>query len=223
MGRLKNLKGKKIKDIIEFNPNDIAQLKINKGKVGQILETYLGLPLNSRLTDFDDGELKTNKSNSDGEPKETMFITQLSSSIDDYIHCPHIEFKKSKLYHKIYNLVYLPICKDNDNYLEWTFIDCFRFEISKENQIFDILKADFESMCQSLHKQINEADGMIHTTPKGTTKYIQIRSKDSKNKNGSYHPIFSAKLNRYISNKNHAFYFKKEFMIKLIELYKGTT
>ena len=48
-------------------------------------------------------------------------------------------------------------------------------------------------------------DGLIHTS-NGT--HIQIRSKDSK----PYHPIYSHKYGRYVSNKNHAFYFQKQFV-----------
>ncbi|MFW5795515.1 MAG: hypothetical protein ACOCV1_08545, partial [Bacillota bacterium] len=45
-------------------------------------------------------------------------------------------------------------------------------------------------------------------------KYIQIRTKDSK----PYNQIFSEKYNRIVSDKNRAFYFKKEFMIKIQEI-----
>ncbi|MFL2646619.1 MAG: DNA mismatch repair protein MutH, partial [Dehalococcoidia bacterium] len=41
-------------------------LKTNKGSVGQLLELHIGLSLGSELTDFSDGELKTNKSDPSG-------------------------------------------------------------------------------------------------------------------------------------------------------------
>ena len=58
---------------------------INKGKVGQMLELALGKKLDSGTLDFEDGELKTNKCDKTGKPKETVFITQIASIIDDLI------------------------------------------------------------------------------------------------------------------------------------------
>lgn len=53
-------------------------------------------------------------------------------------------------------------------------------------------------------------DKQLHTS---SGKYIQIRTKDSK----PYHPIYSKEYNSYISKKNFAFYFKKDFMIDLLK------
>ena len=58
---------------------------------------------------------------------------------------------------------------------------------------------------------ISSHDGFIHTT---NGKYIQVRSKDSK----PYSPIFSKKHGRHISNKNHAFYFRKSLMKELQQI-----
>ena len=54
---------------------------------------------------------------------------------------------------------------------------------------------------------------MLHTA---NGKYIQVRTKDSK----PYHPIYSEKYGREISDKNRAFYFKKEFMKYIVSLAK---
>ena len=50
----------------------------NKGKTGKILELAIGIKLSSTNIDFEDGELKSNKCNSNGKSIETMFITQIS-------------------------------------------------------------------------------------------------------------------------------------------------
>lgn len=55
----------------------------------------------------------------------------------------------------------------------------------------------------------NSPDGFIHTS-NGT--HIQVRSKDARDASGSYHPIYSRVYGRYVSNKNHAFYFQKQFV-----------
>ena len=49
-------------------------------------------------------------------------------------------------------------------------------------------------------------DRRIHTS---NGQHIQVRSKDSM----PYHPIYSGVYGRYVSNKNHAFYFRKEFVL----------
>jgi len=65
-----------------FSEKQLSNLIIPKGRTGQILELILGLENKSSNIDFEDGELKTNKSFSDGKPKETMFICQISNNID---------------------------------------------------------------------------------------------------------------------------------------------
>jgi DNA mismatch repair protein MutH len=53
------------------------------------------------------------------------------------------------------------------------------------------------------------ADGYIHTS---NGRHIQVRSKDAKDARGHYHPIYSTTYGRNVSNKNHAFYFQKQFV-----------
>ena len=66
-----------------FSPSDMESIIVNKGKTGQLLELALGMHLSSTNLDFEDGELKTNKCDASGKPKETVFITQISSVIDE--------------------------------------------------------------------------------------------------------------------------------------------
>ena len=80
-------------------------LKINKGKTGQMLEITIGLKLSNTTLDFEDGELKTNKCDKSGKPKETMFITQTASIIDELLVSK--EFKSTKLYEKLKHLLYV--------------------------------------------------------------------------------------------------------------------
>lgn len=85
---------------------------VNKGKTGQLLELALGMHLSSTNLDFEDGELKTNKCDAYGNPKETVFITQISSVIDELIN--QRPFEDTHLYEKISNILYVPVCKDGD-------------------------------------------------------------------------------------------------------------
>ncbi len=177
----------------------------NKGKSGQLLEITLGLNLSNTTLDFEDGELKTNKCDSTGKPLETMFITQISTMIDDLLTGKN--FYESKLYKKINNLLYVPISKDGPP-PEWMFLPPVHVNLEdvKFKELKIQLESDYKSICNQLNGHIKtKSDGFIHTS---NGKYIQIRSKDSK----PYHPIYSNIYNKYVSNKNHAFYFKKDFM-----------
>ena len=69
------------------------------------------------------------------------------------------------------------------------------------------LQKEVNNICKQLRYHIeNSHDGFIHTS---NGEHIQIRSKDSQ----PYHPIYSSTYGRYVSNKNHAFYFQKQLHI----------
>ena len=192
-----------------FSPDDMNMIIVNKGKTGQLLELALGLHLSSSNLDFDDGELKTNKCDALGNPKETVFITQISSIIDELIE--EKPFESTHLYEKISNILYVPVCKDGRPE-DWMFLPSIHVDLSlhKFATLKDIWRADYYSICQQLRNHIeNSADGFIHTS-NGT--HIQVRSKDARDRNGNYHPIYSDVYDRYVSNKNHAFYFQKQFV-----------
>ena len=196
-----------IRELFKNHPED---LRTNKGNVGQLLLKYIGLSLDSNLCDFEDGELKTNKTHANGEPAETMFITQISAIIDELVSCPPKKFGESNLYIKIRNLVFLPVVKDSNDVGDWYFLNAYHVQAPIGSELFKRLEADYYSICSQLRRHIETSpDGFIHTS---NGELIQIRSKDAKDKNGRYHPIFSKTYNRFISNKNHSFYFTKEFM-----------
>ncbi|MDA7606015.1 DNA mismatch repair protein MutH [Pelagibacteraceae bacterium] len=210
--KLVNLKGKTVGDIFTKSQSHIKELKINKGGVGQRLLLYLGLPLDNKLTDFDDGELKTNKTDESGKSKESIFITQISTIIDELICETPKDFYSSNLFKKIKNVVIVGICKDNDDPNKWKFTYCYNFSYVKNKELFEQFKSDYNSICNQLKKHIqNSNDGFIHTS---NGEYIQIRSKDTK----PYHPIYSKHMKKNISSKNHAFYFKARFTKHLREL-----
>ncbi|MDD4781860.1 MAG: DNA mismatch repair protein MutH [Tissierellia bacterium] len=188
-----------------MNQDQLQGITINKGKAGQLLEIALGLNNTSNKLDFEDGELKTNKCNKFGKPLETMFITQILSIIDELLS--NKNFYNTRLYEKIDNLLYVPISKDGSPE-DWFFLPYEHVNLN-DNYYYDLkiqLEYDYYSICQQLHEHIEHSyDGYIHTS---NGEFIQIRSKDSK----PYNPIFSNVYDKYVSNKNHAFYFKKAFM-----------
>lgn len=198
-----------------FSADKIEDIRINKGKAGQLLELALGMHLSSNNLDFEDGELKTNKCDHTGKPLETVFITQILSVIDDLI--AEKPFEETHLYQKIDNILYVPVCKEDKNTANWMFLPSIHIDLSKPqfSSLRERWKADYYSICKQLKHHIEASpDGFIHTS-NGT--HIQVRSKDAK----PYSPIFSKYYGRNVSNKNHAFYFQKQFVYDIQKMSKG--
>lgn len=195
-----------------FNEADFETIKRNKGKTGQLLELALGKKLDSFNIDFEDGELKSNKCDQNGTPLETVFITQISSVIDELLE--EKKFEETHLYEKISNMLYVPVCKVGDPH-DWMFLDAIHIDLSDDrfSSLLAIWRDDYYSICKKLKVHIEtSADGFIHTS---NGRHIQIRSKDSK----PYHPIYSSTYGRYVSNKNHAFYFQRQFVFDILDMY----
>lgn len=192
-----------------FRPSEMDMIIVNKGKTGQLLELALGMHLSNTNLDFEDGELKSNKCDLNGNPKETVFITQISSVIDELLQ--NKSFEETHLFEKIKNILYVPVCKEGKPQ-DWKFLPCIHVDL--ENPRFEILheiwSKDYYSICAQLRYHIeNSHDKFIHTS---NGQHIQVRTKDAKDSRGFYHPIFSETYGRYVSNKNHAFYFMKQFV-----------
>lgn len=192
-----------------FSHAQLATIQKNKGKTGQLLEMALGMNSSNSNLDFSDGELKSNKCDKNGKPKETIFITQICTCIDDLFLKLH--FQETNLYEKIRNILYVPVMKEGEPEA-WQFLPCIHIDL--ENPIYigirRQLEEDYYHICAIIQEQVeNTAEGFIGTA---NGKYIQIRCKDFKKEEGSYSPIYSELYGRYISNKNHAFYFKKQFI-----------
>lgn len=204
-----SLVGKKFGQVL--TQEQMIDIIKNKGKTGQLLEITLGLNLSNTNLDFEDGELKTNKCDTTGKPLETMFITQISTMIDDLLSSK--DFYQSNLYKKINNLLYVPISKVGEP-TEWMFLPCTHVNLN-DKKFHDLkleLEKDYYSICNQLNEHIKtSSDGFIHTS---NGKYIQIRSKDAQ----PYNAIYSDIYKREVSNKNHAFYFKKEFMKYIVNI-----
>lgn len=201
--KLNEIANIKFKDL--FTAGELQTIIVNKGKTGQLLELALGMQLSNTNRDFEDGELKTNKCDETGKPKETIFITQVSSMIDDLLQ--NIPFEETSLFEKIDNILYVPVCKVGEP-AEWSFLESIHVDLNEERffSLREQLHNDYDTICQLLNHHIETSDdGFIHTS---NGKFMQIRSKDSK----PYHPIHSNVYGREVSNKNHAFYFKKQFV-----------
>ena len=216
--KLALLKGKKVHSLYDKMSTNITEFKINKGGLGMLILNYLGLPLDSKLTDFVDGELKTTKTNSEGKPLEPIAITMINRIIDELISDKPKDFYKSNLFKKIQNIVILGVCKDNKNHKEWIFTFCYHFSYKKNKKLYLKFEKDYYSICNQLKYHLKKSypndyigkkhtDGLIHTS---NGELIQIRTKANK----PYTPIISKLWKREISNKNHAFYFLRRMFEK---------
>lgn len=205
MRRLERVVNRPFSDILsESNSN----LIIDKGRAGKALEIVLGLQNTPNPMDFEDGELKTNKCDRHGKPLETVFICQIMSMIDDLLN--QKLFEESHLYEKISNMLYVPVCKEGAP-SNWYFLPCIHVDLkdARFHSLLDIWRDDYYSICRQLKQHIEcGRDGFIHTS---NGDHIQVRSKDSK----PYHPIYSRIYRKNVSDKNHAFYFKKEFVFDI--------
>lgn len=178
---------------------------VNKGKAGQALEVFLGLQNTPNPLDFEDGELKTNKCDRYGRPLETIFISQILSVIDDML--AEKPFEETHLCSKISNILYVPVCKDGPCG-DWMFLQPIHVDTTRKQfkPLLDIWRSDYYSICRQLRWHIETSqDDFIHTS---NGEHIQVRSKDAM----PYHPIYSKAYGRFVSNKNHAFYFQKQFV-----------
>jgi DNA mismatch repair protein MutH len=197
-----------------FSQDELLIIKKSPGKgiVGQLIEKLIGLPNSPKTLDFDDGEMKTNQSNRDGSPAETMFITQILSQIDHIL--AKQPFSQTSLFKKSRNMLLVPIYKSKSVPVEkWMILPPIHVDLKdiKWRQLVVDFEEDYLKICDGLNNEIlSSPDGFIHTT---NGKFIQVRSKDSK----PYSPIYSKKYGKYVSNKNHAFYFQKSFMKHLQE------
>lgn len=201
------------KEYLDATTIEDNMLIINKGKTGQLLEVTIGLKLSNTNLDFEDGELKTNKCYKSGKTKETMFITQIASVIDDLLVSK--DFRGTKLYQKVKHILYVPIIKEG-SIPDWMYLTPIEInlELPKYHALSTQLEKDYYDICKKMEKQLSASQNATLHTVSG--KFIQIRTKDSK----PYTPIYSNILDREISNKNRAFYFKKEFMEYIVALEK---
>ena len=201
------------KEYLEPSVFQDAMLKLNKGRTGQLLELTIGLNLSNTTLDFEDGELKTNKCDRSGNPLETMFITQTSTMMDEILS--NKNFYQSKLYTKFLHLLYVPISKEGPQ-SDWMFLPCVEVDLTNPiyHELCIQLENDYYNICEQFNHMLQSSPtAMLHTA---SGQFMQIRTKDSK----PYRPIYSEIYQRYVSDKNRAFYFKKDFMRYIVSLNK---
>ena len=151
----------------------------NKGVRGQLLELALGIPNSSKLTDLVDGELKSYTKG------ESVAVTQLRHTLTEVFN--KTPFNQSKLGIKISRTLYVAFDRQN-NFLG----------TATHTKTNPLIEEDYNDICDFIRNT------KTLKTFTGRNGILQIRTKDSKDRNGNYHPIIWE--GREISNKGFAFY-----------------
>lgn len=178
---------------------------VNKGIAGQIVEKQIGLNLSSDLLDFEDGELKSNKF-VNGKPKETLAVTQVGHILAEIES--GTTWENSKVLKKITSFIFLPIHKDDSDPRNWIIGRATHFSRTQYPESYKKLEIDYIEVSRQI-SAVLKSSGQLHTF-NGPNAYLQIRTKDAKDKYGKYHPVVYK--NRALSNKNYAFYLRPGFL-----------
>ena len=165
----------------------------NKGVRGQLLELALGIPNSSKLTDLVDGELKSFTKG------ESVAVTQLRHTLTEVIN--KTPFNQSKLGIKISRTLYVAFDRNN-NFLG----------TATHTEPNKLIEGDYQYICEIIRGRV--ANGLPLTTITGLNGVLQIRTKDSKDRNGNYHPIIWE--GQQISDKGYAFYLTGRYAKQIV-------
>ena len=167
--------------------------KTNKGKRGQLLELALGIANTSKLTDCVDGELKSFTQG------ESIAVTQLKHILPQIF--ANIPIYRTKLGIKTQQTLFVGFDRDNN------FIGSTTLTPESDPKHFEQLEQDFHDICDAILDAYYDKKE-LHTVT-GRNGLLQIRTKDSKDKKGNYHPI---KWKGYtLKDKGMAFYLTAKF------------
>tara|TARA_B100001057_G_C22480574_1_gene806294 strand:- start:141 stop:743 length:603 start_codon:yes stop_codon:yes gene_type:complete len=172
----------------------------NKGGRGQLLELALGISNSSSLLDCVDGELKSFTQG------ESIAVTQLKHILPEIIGDNFKTFSESKVGLKLRNTLYVGFDRQN-NYL-----GSVNLSETTNPEHYAMLEEDFEYIGHEI--QMRWIDGQMLSTITGLNGLLQIRTKDSKDKKGNYHPIYYN--GDLLSNKSYAFYLCGKFGRELL-------
>ena len=161
----------------------------NKGGRGQLLELALGIPNSSKLTDLVDGELKSYTKG------ESVAVTQLRHTLTEVFN--KTPFNQSKLGIKISRTLYVAFDRDN-NFLG----------TATHTKTNPLIEQDYNDICDFIRNTKT-----LHTFT-GRNGILQIRTKDSKDRNGNYHPI--KWKGQELSNKGFAFYLTGKYAKQIV-------
>ena len=187
----------------KLNTFDYSQLPKpgkNKGDRGQLIETALGIPNSSNLTDLVDGELKT------FTVGQTIAVTQVKHCLRDIID-ETVEFEDSKVGQKLAQTIYVAFTKDND------YVGTKVVNEESDSQHYQELAEDYGYISAQI-KAAYATGSTLHTIT-GPNNLLQIRTKAAKNKHGEYTPLCYNGVE--LKDKYMAFYLLADFGKQVIK------
>jgi len=189
------------KKLNKINKNKAPIPSVNKGERGLWIEKQLGIKANSKLNDFEDGELKVFVEG------ETIAVTSLK-------HClpliferidRRVSYAESNVGKKLKNVLFVKFAKTGE------FVKSYVFNAKKYSELHYLLSEDYRYICNEIRKRFYDDEKLETIT--GENKLLQIRTKASKGKNGRYTPLeYDGKI---LKDKYMAFYLTTEFTKKL--------
>ena len=170
----------------------------NKGVRGQLLELALGIPNSSKLTDMVDGELKSFTKG------ESIAVTQLKHTLPQIFD--KTPFSQTKIGIKLQQTLYVGFDRQNN------FLGTTTLTPDTAPEHYELLQNDFDFIANRIRESFyNKSE--LHTI-NGVNGLLQIRTKDSKDRNGNYHPIYWK--GQKMTNKGFAFYLTGKYAKSII-------
>ncbi|MDB4090083.1 DNA mismatch repair protein MutH [Gammaproteobacteria bacterium] len=232
------------KDSSEWKNLKDSKNAANKGLIGQLLMTRLGLKNDNRVLDLEDGEIKTNDVYPNGQPKESIKITQFSSkNIDLLIGANKLTYNQSHVFLKLNSCLYIlknqytrgKVGGKSKAVLlpqeKWHFKKPFLLQNNlRSKDLFKIFEDDYDYIVSKIEgylrsdeieKEVSEGNRKyIFKTTNG--KYLQARTaggkpKTKKNPKGVYTPVYSEIFKKELCNKPIAIYFQAKFIRAYVE------
>ena len=170
----------------------------NKGVRGQLLELALGIPNSSKLTDMVDGELKSFTKG------ESIAVTQLKHTLPQIFD--KTPFSQTKIGIKLQQTLYVGFDRQNN------FLGTTTLTPDTAPEHYELLQNDFDFIANRIRESFyNKSE--LHTI-NGLNGLLQVRTKDSKDRNGNYHPIYWK--GQKLTNKGFAFYLTGKYAKSII-------
>lgn len=202
--RLASLVGCRFAGLLE--PLTLEAMTINKGGAGRAIERLIGIAAGASGRDFDDGELKTFRSDADGFPLESVAVLQFGPRFDEYLACPR--FPSTSLYRRLSRLLMVGVFKDGPP-AGWRVQTVFRIDAQPGAEWYARLEASYRTVLRELLDRLRAGE-LISTV---TAEHLQIRVHDAR----PYRPVESARLGRRVASKQLGFYLMRSAVAQMVE------
>ena len=166
----------------------------NKGGRGLWVEEQLGMKQSSQLNDFEDGELKAFKEG------QTIAVTMVQHCLNEILD-RGVSYSESNVGKKLYNVLFVKFAKTGE------FVKSLVTNSQIHRELHYKLSEDYNYICAEIRRRYDNNEEL--TTINGKHKLLQIRTKASKTRLGTYVPLeYNGKR---IKDKAMAFYLTRTF------------